>query len=728
MDETNLEFPDILYDMKENFILYRELVRLDLYSIILSTSYYLKRLNILTELDKIDFEKEDVLSDSKIICLIQGWLKIILDKVLEIADSRLKLLKTHVAFTIELVLVQAISFYKIAKIYIMKEKNIFIKNLVFTTQGTVNPRKTAIKVLSNEDLSHEREFKLAAYFFLSEEIVQHYFNNLTNPQKLSFRVDIDEDFTCYYWIWIIERSRKAIKDYYACTWSEKGKKLECRSDIMRNDFTLQNIFRRAVKHHNECAVQYLWTTYISYFRERQLLLEECICEYYNKPTHTNIIIYLISKSRLYEMTDVYITKGFKIQMLFYDNKRWIDLFFEILVKIQIYFEDYQYFFILRNIANSYPGKDPNDVDLRFLKYFFLMVPIPQRNMLENCDDSWKTYYQLLRVVFANKDEDLAKLFLDSCERSKIFRFFLSHYGMELIESIISKFYHNFADEILNTYLSKNRLRQVKSKFFSLKSFDLCFNCLLLGTDVLTAFVDWFQDSVDFSTIHEFKSKFPYANSGKIVKYLLFSLREYPYCKPTLYTQKILEWCVGYDNIDMIKSKILLRAKEEEDGDEFERPVIKCYENVTELVLESNWELLNEILTWVGNTTDEKQTLGRKLLQETSLFEEILKKTDGLNYIYEFSDWLKKDLCIKEKDECIKNFRTKVFKTIKLFLNPLIMKCDLEGIKRAIIWCNQPARKSKSLRKDIIEMVNFYKLDTDEANKEFNEFSKWFKKL
>lgn len=722
MKKTAKEFPEISYSLEQNFLPDKKLVRLEHRSLILSASYCLKKLDILKALEEIDFKIDDILSDEKIIGLIDDWVTSIVREVSKHINEKFKLLELSIAKPIHLVVVEAIRFFQIAKIYLLKEKTLFIKNLVVTSQGTVNSRNTAIKVIENEDLTCDRKFVLSAQFFL-KDYVKKYYSQLTNKQKEYFKVDIDENFAFYYWVWKIESCRKRIKNYFAYHWSENWEKMICTMEIVKDDFTIQNIFRRAVKHHNECAIHYLWKTHVSKYRERQLIMEEIICSYYEKATHTNIILYLIFDSGIYEMIDTYLTKGFRIQMLFYNNKRWIDLYFKVLETIQPYFADYHYSIILNNIAKSFENKDLDEVDLGFLKKFYTKIPIARRNMLLDNEDSWKDYYELLRVAFEDGDYRLVILILKTCEQFKIFTFFYSYYGIKLFEILIAKNNYDFSDWLLNTYLRRDQSRAVKKNFFRFRAFDICFNYIIFGTKMLETFLNWFKDSVNKILIEDFKSELPYKSNGKIVEKLLFSFRAHPCYKPFFFTNKILVWCVGEENVQMVKSSISLLLKEDEESQEHS---IKYYERVIELVLESNWNLLNELMSWIGYTSDDKKTLGRKLLLDSYLLEEILKKTDVLDFLYGFSNWLIKSLSFKPNNEVIKKFKGKVFEKLPVILSSLIMEWDLDGIKKAISWCNQPVRESRFLYKKLFSKLEMHKPNTMNSQRELNELVKLFK--
>lgn len=723
MDQTGKEFPDISYDLSQN-LLEKKLVRLDFNSLITSSTYFMKKLNIPKAFEEIDFKKENILSDDKVIKVIKVLVEIIMKRFSVRAGSELKYMRKQIESVIYLVTSQAVSFFQIAKIYLMKEKNLVIKNLVFTTQGTVNTKKTIIKVIEKENLTSSRKFELAAQFFLEEKTVKHLYGKLTKEEKYPYKgIGIDVNFACYFWIWRMLKSRKIIKYFLAYYWLEDEEKQEPMTSIKRDDYVIQNIFRRAVEHHNECAVHYLWSTFVSKLRERQLIMEESICSYFRKATHTNIVIYLILESRLNELKDVYTTKGLEIQML-YKNKRWIDLHIEIQKIIQGYYKDDDYYIMFYNIVKSFSDKDSTKINLEFLRQFFITIPQEQRNMLKDNTHSFSVYFSLLRVVFKNSDYRLARLILSHCEGALVYKLFHSDAGMELLKILVKKCSFGCVEGILKEILTDDQIRRIKNTLFELKNFELFNIYLYFGKVKLKLLLDWFSVSVDTSLIQKFRSEYPYYYYGIVVKEVIFELRKRPYQESFFNTEIILEWLAD-GNVDRMKSSISLLIKEKE-GEHIHISLIRCYKQVTELVLEPDWKYLSELMTWKGCTFDDKQSLGRKLLSDNSLLKKMSEK-DSLNYFYEFCNWLVNDLSFKVNDDFIKSFKRNLFKISLIYFRSLIMKRNLDAVKEAIIWFDeQPVKNIQWFIKEIDSELRFYKPETKEGQMKFDKFSEWLK--
>ncbi|KAL7630491.1 UNVERIFIED_CONTAM: hypothetical protein RMT77_019330 [Armadillidium vulgare] len=725
LNRKKKKIPNIDFDLSQNILFYKNLVRLDHPSFVIFSSYYLKKLNIFEALGEIDFEMEDILSDNNVISVIENFVTKIQRNISKDFGIKLKLLDTYVKSSIFLVIERTVSFFQVAKIYLLKEQQLFVKNFVFTSHGTVNTKMTLVQVLDNENLREYRKFKLAAHFFLGKQIVRYYYSLLTKEEKDSLsNVDIDDDFACYYWVWQIKGSRAPIKNFLSYYWDRLMSVKECRLDVQKSEFAIQNIFERAVKNHNEIAVQYLWVNHVSNLNERELILKHSILSYKEKASHINIIMYLISQAEEEELIGFFHSDRYKNLMLFYTNKRWKFLFFDVLNTLSANFVGQDYFYILQNIAATYRSKNSSEVDLNFLCIFFQKIPVDKRNMLGNFDCSWEVYYELLRVVFNDANVPMVVVILEYCSRLKVFDFFLTSFGMDLLEISIKKSCYKFVNKILYAYLYKFQIDRVKSEFFRVKGFDVCYALLFVGVSEMNRFMNWLSDSVSSEDLVEFSRQLIFMNNGKFVKDLLFSLN-ISTINPFSYSDEILEWCVGHKGTNMIKSFISLHMQEEES---LQGSVIKCYDNVSKLVLESDWKFLNELIRWKKCTTKDRIDLGRKLLVDWSLFEQILKKKNCLNFIYEFSNWVIKDLYIQEQDDNLRNFKTNVFKNIKLILSLLIMNLDLDEIKKTLIWCKAPISEVRSLRKDIHYMLQSFKTNTEEAQRELDEFYNWFNSL
>ncbi|KAL7631074.1 UNVERIFIED_CONTAM: hypothetical protein RMT77_018615 [Armadillidium vulgare] len=713
------KFPNIDFDLSQNLLRYNHLARLDYYSLILFSSYLMKELDILDELKEIDFEMQDILLDKKVIWVIDAFLAKIRRKISEHFIFKVEILETYLQSTMRLVLERTIKFLQIAKVYLLDERQLVVKNIVFTLQGTVNTKKTLIQVLDKENFSAYRKFKLAARFFLREKIVRYY-SVLTDGEKsYHLNVDIEDDFALYYWVWQINGSRAPIKNLSVCYLGKFMKIQENGFKIQHSGTVIQNIFERAVKHHNEIAVQYLWINHVSKFIERELSLKHSVTSYMAKASHINIVMYLlIFQARKEELTYLIDRDMFKnLMLLFYNNKRYIVLFPDVLKTLSENFTGQDYFYILQNIATIFRNNS-NMIDFNFLHTYLREIPDDKRNMLGNYNGSWEVYHELLRAAFDELNVDMVEIVLQYCSRVKIFEFFLSIYFMDLLEIPIRKFYYEFVNAILGKHLDELQIRQVKSRFFREKSFQLCFCFMHVGIFELNTYTDWLSDSVILHSMIKFKFDFLLMNNGKGLRDILFFHRKFSIINPLSYADLILKWCSGGD-YRSVKLMILLHTKEK---DPHSKSTINCYGNVIDLVLQSNWEFLNELIYWKKCKDEDRIKLGRRLLTDPYLFEQILKKTDCLYYIYEFSDWLRVDLHIEEYDFTI--FKAEVFNKIKIFLNTLIINWDLDGIKRLLIWCKQPLSKVRCLGLDIQYLLQNLMPNTYEARIKFNEFYNW----
>ncbi|KAL7630493.1 UNVERIFIED_CONTAM: hypothetical protein RMT77_019332 [Armadillidium vulgare] len=210
-------------------------------------------------------------------------------------------------------------------------------------------------------------------------------------------------------------------------------------------------------------------------------------------------------------------------------------------------------------------------------------------MLGNYDDSFKVYYDLLSVAFDTSNKPMVANILAYCNGEKSLEFFLSNYGMNLIEISIKKCCYKFINDILAKFFTKHETREVKLKFFKCKSFEVCCAFLHVGISEMMTYMNWLSDSVRFEKAAMFRFLLINMNSGRFVKELLFSLN-ISTIKLFSYADLILIWCVGQEKVNQTKSSISLDMKEEET---LQGSLIKCYDNVSKLVLESKWKFLKK---------------------------------------------------------------------------------------------------------------------------------------
>ncbi|RXG55532.1 hypothetical protein Avbf_10350 [Armadillidium vulgare] len=104
LNRKKKKIPNIDFDLSQNILFYKNLVRLDHPSFVIFSSYYLKKLNILEALGEIDFEMEDILSDNNIISVIDNFVTKIQRNISKDFGIKLKLLDTYVKSSIFLVI------------------------------------------------------------------------------------------------------------------------------------------------------------------------------------------------------------------------------------------------------------------------------------------------------------------------------------------------------------------------------------------------------------------------------------------------------------------------------------------------------------------------------------------------------------------------------------------------------------------------------------------------
>lgn len=702
----NKKFPHITYDLSQNKLSYRnmELVRLEHYSLVLSSIYFLKQTNLFELLGGLNL-KGEFLFDLNFCNSVDQLIRDIHDKITDYFDSGLNLHMSYVRSTIRSMIVQIIWFIKSFEMYLMNDKLLFINNLVLTNHGTVNTKKTVIRVLEKENLKPIQKFILAAQFFLGKETVNIYYEQLSDNEKESFyHVNIENDFALYYWIWQLRNCQEFSENFFI--FLEKFTILPKNWEDFKGDDLVYGIFfQKAITYHNEMAVHYLWTNYISKMEKRETLLLEVIEKYWEILKHSNILIYLILDVRDNELKSVFDTYCSILQTITFHRKRFRKIFFKVFKVLKTHFNLHDYFNLLYSITSSYENKEINDTDFEFFKCVFNQIPDPYKSELEKFDKSKEMFFQMLRIPFQKIDINLVTFILNHCSKGMKFNFFTSQYGMQLfVISIKKKFAderkkYNFINNVLNIYFNSIEIKLIKTNFHKIMAFTLCSDLVFDGVHKLQTFLRWINIFIDKSIASEFRFNLLSKEDWKILKKMIFTLRK-KNREQILNVEEVLEWFLDGVDTNSIKSMISLHGEDrwvQVNYNGYVRfEIIDCYSNVRKLIFECEWSYLNDFMAWIKCTNNDKSILGRKLLNDTYLLEKMLQIYDDFQYFYDFSIWINKMLLIEETNLEFKAFKRRVFTNLKL-LQSLVKNWDFNQIRKAIEWSDPSDNEWKTFK-------------------------------
>ncbi|KAL7630490.1 UNVERIFIED_CONTAM: hypothetical protein RMT77_019329 [Armadillidium vulgare] len=730
MSKKEPKFKNISYDLSQNFLYYRgNIVTLYNHSLLVSAVYFLKKNGIFELFEKLIFGADGNLSNLESLRLVEKFVQGIEKKIYEYFLSEYKFSSPDRS-KIHYVVLQVIFFIRIDKIFYFDEKDLIIKNLIITSQGTVNIKKTINRMLEKGDLTPYHKLMIAAQFLVNEETVIKYFEQLTESEKIAFDSHIKTNLENSYWIWQIKRSPKGIPlSIIPLSLANKldadGQCTINGDEIQRYDIDYLNIFRRAVRNRNEMAIHYLWENFISKMIHKESIMNEIILSNWWNFTYLNIVMYFLLKVIRWQLMDFFDSEGFKIPMLIFSNPRFKVIFFEVFESLRCHFDFTGYLILLSFVTHSYHNRYLSESDSEFIKNLYNKIPKSYKEMLVGNDESREINFYLLLVPFEKANFDLVETFLKNCSMENIFNFLSSDYGMQLFEISVRNFELDFIYKILNIKFGQNRefKKKIKVKFLETKAYRICSDLIFNGIEVLNKFLSWFTDYVKSTKMNEFLNNFLRNENFEILKKFIFTSHN------NEYNDKAFEYVD--DVLILIDKNLTYPAKKRvsllEDVGNNQSYRIKCYSNVCECIYQARWGFLQSLITWKNCTDEERRELGRKLLKDSSFCTCILKSKNELEYFYDFTDFFIKELLIHKYEKALKNLKINVLNN-KSLIFPLIIKKEFTQFKRFIQWCDQQRGMLQEFKIYLIGKLERNCPYTEEETEELNKFLLWIRGL
>ncbi|KAL7643670.1 UNVERIFIED_CONTAM: hypothetical protein RMT77_005653 [Armadillidium vulgare] len=391
------------------------------------------------------------------------------------------------------------------KIIILTDDNrdvkIFLNNLVLTCQGTINLKKTVIRILNkciSTNFSQKDRCLFACYYFIEETVLNHYSKRvLTKPFEDYFicRSQEREKQFLSFWKWFIGRkTEKAFIAMYSC---QKFENIKESSDLNTKEyFEHSNVFEQAVLSNNENSVQYMWINYISRMPNRVQILGKVLKLSIQHSDKTNIIMYLIFQINNNELEDFFKYNYFTIIQNIVKNIRWHSLFPKIFNELKNYFNANDFLKLLTDLTHTYFIDHSTFIDVTL--YFINLYLDFFKHFLTNKPDD--IYINLFTKPLLYAKEDLVRTLLKVINEVELKNFLCSNSGINLLAETIKNGKINFHDKILPEFLTLNIKR---SLFFGKKEILSKYFMRLLQFENLCYLVDWMSDAVP-DYISEFK--------------------------------------------------------------------------------------------------------------------------------------------------------------------------------------------------------------------------------
>ncbi|KAL7637722.1 UNVERIFIED_CONTAM: hypothetical protein RMT77_011331 [Armadillidium vulgare] len=686
-------FNGITYDMSQNVIIKenKRIGSLKHYSIVLISAHLFKSPEVIDSICKwIKDYKYNIIRDATS-CDYIDWQSIESTIVLKLLGNDYikfnELNKTlpYMEKIIHLVGMQILDFITKDAICIFIEARLFLSNLVFTSEGSINLRKTVLRILNKEPLKPLLKFQLVCFYFSNFEIIYYCFRNLPEYERKCLEEQGEMGLNYYKYFWMSQIR------YFEVVWLQQW---TTNPDILIfgniNSFKKQdskllvNIFYLAVTNNNETSVQYLWDRYINLMPDRKYILVESLKKIILFTTHVNITMFLLLQENSNELDALFknMTIPFSLICNLIENVRWRDYFLEIFKKLKIYFDEQSCSKIFVELTNSYFTSYPTGISLDSLASYFhcLSSKAKEYVVIKTTLGIGYPFERVLTEAIHKKRKKLVGLLLKPLSRRILERFFISKSGMTVVTEAIKSQRHKFVDKVLQTYFESDDLMNIKKKTFLKMGVVLCKhfikNCRF---EKLRLFVNSWTDSLSSKEITNIKLQILYMLNGYLIKDILFSGNS-EHGDPFSRANAALFWCLKSKKfVNLFKKKInlsiigpLIQSKEH----------IQCYDKVRDIVLNSKYDFLAKLLTWKKTSILEKRDLRRKLLYDDYFLTRIFLMKDILGFLNSFLLFLIAHLDLVCNLE-VKNFKEIVFLRVVKMENPII-------IKELFTWC-EPSR-------------------------------------
>ncbi|KAL7634086.1 UNVERIFIED_CONTAM: hypothetical protein RMT77_015414 [Armadillidium vulgare] len=280
-------------------------------------------------------------------------------------------------FQIRNVLIQIFDFLMKGVLCNSVHVNIYLRNLTFTNQGTINMKKTILRILKEPCLSPTSKFELACYYFIDDSTIRNlYFADKSEEEEeekyFTSNTKFITDYSLYYWEWQIRGTRRLVTE--ASSFYLQSRSPWSRAD-MQSDVAILIIFQKAIEENNELAVQYLWVNHISKMPKSEEKLSDAIRLAASSSTEVNTCLFLIFQIQNNELKSLLKEISLVILKNMIKNVRWYYLFMKIFNELKIYLSSKAMAELLSCLAKSHCQDYPFGFTYKTISEYICSMPV-----------------------------------------------------------------------------------------------------------------------------------------------------------------------------------------------------------------------------------------------------------------------------------------------------------------------------------------------------------------
>ncbi|KAL7637730.1 UNVERIFIED_CONTAM: hypothetical protein RMT77_011339 [Armadillidium vulgare] len=639
------------YDLAQNYIFGLKLTKLEDLCALSIVSLLFKREDIISEIKSLELKYINEFEDEWTV-VVRKVEKMALEFV--VLEPLQYLVKKVISFTASEI-----------HMFLLKNRlfdsRLFLENFVYTTQGTINTKKTVLEVLKNSDLTVELKFEMACYYFVETSVIRDCFREVPYPswKELLTRVngDLDKSVPIIYWYCYFRDKNSSELERYL---NNSFKKLEPILENPDNLGLFNNLLLWAIYCVNDAAFYFLCQRPKDQLNLQIFLKKLFRDSSFGVPPQylSNIYVYLYFN--IGNLTSFSNMKNIFLEMIL--SHQWINLSNKFVKEYQEFYKNWDYLFILRNIVSILCTSLRKKLFARdykkILKEFIGVVPSTTKCYLMN--EVKEDYFSLVKSLLYERDKESVENLLCIGIPERFFE------NTDIFLQLLKEKEFTLIDQCMMRILRSKSAIVLKQKIFLRNANEVC-NKFILDNDwnSVHSFIKWGSSFCSIRDRINLEISIPFYSNGKVISEILFNSDiKIKGCR-FKFADTVLYCCLGRkDFVSLYKKRAILTGTDIENVNQS----ANFYQEIKNCVLKGKLKFLNKLFFWASCSLQEVKSVKQKLKNDEEFLDDICQK--NIKLLHSFVAW-----CKYEKEAY--HFGRKLFNHYR---NHLRQKSPLRNLK------------------------------------------------
>lgn len=594
--------------------------------------------------------------------------------------------------------------------------NKMLKNLQFTSQGTVNTRETFRKVIQSPGISYIDKFEIACRNFMEEDVILSYFRKL--PEFIIYNY-LSEP---------LERKEQIPVLFFLCRFTGITKKIEV--DFFRdedaslvptsfsnvnNKSALEYLFYWSELTFNDMAVHYLWDEYISLLEDRRVLINCRMKNVRGDIRLSNFVVYILSNVNENEkMICVEACSSVFIDYLL-QQARWHSSFIKIIEMLKRYFKEESYVTTLRLMISILCCKHISaDIFSKSVFRKFLKL-IPQNVKVNFILERESFMCNMLKDLFIQRDLESFLILMETDDLLGADRILMTEGAIALFEMFVCNGDWDFINGVFNNITSSSDdIREFKNKLLNRKGYGICDFFINGGKyEDLKFFLKW---CLTFASKENISINL-YMENGNLITKLLSISSGVP--DGVDLADIVLGYCFhSKKKKNSYKRHISLIDEGPIENEIYAQPyALNLYTVIRKCAVNSKFFYLRKLFRWKNCDGDEVNMVKRTLLNDYEFFRVIFLEKNILEFIPEFSKFY--NFRFNERSYFNKSF----LKQERLFREK-VQNSEYKLVRDLIEFLQPSYIEVKIFKSKLYKLTSEWLHSVTPPTPELNDFLKW----